>query len=356
MKNSHSSKCMEKEITMFNLKRAKRCAIIFSAFFFFFTNISEGEYSPSYSHDNEVKTYHKNWMTLLRDTILLSDLSIPGTHETMSLYWGDAVQCQSLSLKNQLEAGIRALDIRCRHVGDSFNIYHGIANQKATFIEVLAYVIEFLKSNRGETVLMRIQETSDPESTTRSFEATLSKKYLTPLNKFFWKYSSNNPSLAEMRGKIVILQEFSSADNTKYGIPWDSFNIQDNYVLENNWHLYNKWIDVKTQLQRANTKERTDRYINFLSGSKGSFPYFVASGHSSPGTSAPQLSTGVSSLSDKYPDFERYIGSILFIGTNFLTYDRLGSMFSKQVGIIFADFPGPGLIDRIIALNDRMKK
>lgn len=73
-----------------------------------------------------------------------------------------------------------------------------------------------------------------------------------------------------------------------------NFEIQDEYHLSTNWDLYDKWTKVKDHLTNANNSDPSNRktFINFLSGSGGSFPYFVASGQSSPGTNAPRLLTG----------------------------------------------------------------
>lgn len=76
---------------------------------------------------NSVTT--KQWMSALPDTTNLAALSIPGTHDTMS-YNGDITwtltkplaQTQTMSLYQQLEAGIRYIDIRAK---DNLNIYHG---------------------------------------------------------------------------------------------------------------------------------------------------------------------------------------------------------------------------------------
>ncbi|MCB2615736.1 phosphatidylinositol-specific phospholipase C, partial [Listeria monocytogenes] len=68
---------------------------------------------------NSVTT--KQWMSALPDTTNLAALSIPGTHDTMS-YHGDITwtltkplaQPQTMSLYQQLEAGIRYIDIRAK--------------------------------------------------------------------------------------------------------------------------------------------------------------------------------------------------------------------------------------------------
>ena len=101
--------------------------------------------------------------------------------------------------------------------------------------------------------------------------------------------------------------------------------------------------------------------MNYLSGANGSFPYFVVSGHSSPGTSAPRLSTGLTTpvWKDSYPDFPRvdcFIGicTIAFEGTNILTanYIANSSYGSSIVGMVMTDFPGKRFVENIIRLNN----
>jgi hypothetical protein len=159
-----------------------------------------------------------------------------------------------------------------------------------------------------------------------------------------------------MRGRLVVLQNFDAGG--KYGLPYGELDAQDEYNLGTNWDLYWKWEKVRDQLNKANGGPSDTKYINYLSGSGGVFPYFVASGHSSPGTGAPRLATGLTTpgWNSSYPDFPRvdcFIGicTIAFEGTNILTSDRLGNY--KRVGIIMADFPGPDLINNIIRMSQR---
>lgn len=327
-------------------------------------SLAYGHNNPGYSHDSNVKTYNQRWMTNLTDVARISDLSIPGTHDTMAFYGGDAAQTQSMPLANQLDSGIRVLDIRCRRSSNALLIYHGIVYQRASFDDVLKTVTDFLKRNPGEAVLMRVQEEGDPVSSSRSFEDVF-RDYWERYKDFFWaptSANSDNPALMDIRRKIVVLQNFTGAKQ-KYGVSYKSFNTQDDYTLGSNWDLYDKWTKVKNQLRNADqaaySGTSATKYMNYLSGSGGSFPYFVASGHSSPGTSAPRLATGRTTpgWKNSWPDFPRvdcFIGicTIAFEGTNVLTYERLGSEFRTRVGILMADFPGPGLIERTIRLND----
>ncbi|MBP5503839.1 MAG: phosphatidylinositol-specific phospholipase C [Bacteroidales bacterium] len=315
-----------------------------------------------YCHDDSIGIDKHDWMSKLDGNLHMSELSLPGTHDSMSFYGGDSVQCQSVSLRSQLDSGIRVLDIRCRHIADIFAIHHGVVFQKVYFGEVLDVVTAFLHKNPNETIYMRIKEEYNPDNTTRSFEETFKRAYWEPRPNLFWKPTNNNPTLSETRGKVVVLQNFTSEET--FGIKWDSdhFNIQDDYKLNTNWDLYNKWTYVKDFLYAANNSDPSQRktFINFLSGSTGSFPYFVASGQSSHGTNDPRLLTGRTTpgWKDSWPDFPRigcFLGicSIAFEGTNILSAGRIGKgkEFDKYVGMVMSDFPGKDLINAIISLN-----
>jgi len=81
-----------------------------------FASVSLAHESPGYAHDARVLTRNPDWMGKLKDDVKLSQLSIPGTHDTMSRFGGPIVETQTLTLANQLESGIRVFDMRCRHV------------------------------------------------------------------------------------------------------------------------------------------------------------------------------------------------------------------------------------------------
>ena len=76
-----------------------------------------------YNH-NSASYRNQTWMGSFDDGVPLRQLSILGTHSSMSQgTWGDAFQTQASSLDVQMQAGIRALDIRCRHQNNRFQIY-----------------------------------------------------------------------------------------------------------------------------------------------------------------------------------------------------------------------------------------
>lgn len=76
-----------------------------------------------YNH-NSASYRNQTWMSTIDDGVPLRQLTIIGSHSSMSTgTWGDAFQTQASSLSVQLASGIRALDIRCRHYQNSFPIH-----------------------------------------------------------------------------------------------------------------------------------------------------------------------------------------------------------------------------------------
>ena len=130
---------------------------------------------------------------------------------------------------------------------------------------------------------------------------------------------------------------------------FSSFTVLGHKNFGTNWDQYDKWLSVKNFISDANSAGKS--YIGFWTGSVGSFPYFVASGKSSPQNGAPRLATGLTTpgFSSYYPDFPRvacFIGicTIAFEGINILAYNYFISMNYNFMGISFVDFFGDSLI------------
>ena len=75
----------------------------------------------------------KRWMGKLGGRELLSELSIPGTHDTMTGnkhsgnnckgFVGRCCVCQDMTLKEQLDSGIRFVDMRLKHHDNTFTLH-----------------------------------------------------------------------------------------------------------------------------------------------------------------------------------------------------------------------------------------
>src|SRR6185369_6685331 len=112
-----------------------------------------------------------NWMSSLNSGLYLSQFSIAGTHETMARYepaTGTA-KCQNLTLADQLNAGVRFIDIRCRHYNNAFVIHHGSVYQNANFDDVLNACTSFLQANPSECIILSVKDEYTPSGNTRTF-------------------------------------------------------------------------------------------------------------------------------------------------------------------------------------------
>lgn len=220
-----------------------------------------------------------NWMGSIANERNLAAISIPGTHDSGARFEpiGGTAKCQDLTIAQQLDAGIRFLDIRCRHIGDAFAIHHGSVYQNLNFNDVVTACYTFLNANPTETIIMCVKEEYDPTDNTRSFEQTFDSYTAQQPGK--WYLSSAIPNLGDVRGKIVLLRRFGAsstpkgieatnwADNTTFTInnSNSTLRVQDQYQVPDN---NAKWTNITNLLSEAKTGNAATLYINFTSGYK----------------------------------------------------------------------------------------
>lgn len=216
------------------------------------------------------------WMAEQDDAKSLGELSIPGTHDSGARFEFTAglAKTQELTIQQQLDVGVRYLDIRCRHVGDAFLIYHGAVDQNQTYDEVLATLFAFLDANPTETIIASVMEEATPSGNTRSFEATFGA-YLAHAPQR-WHLDPAIPRLGDVRGKVVLLRRFSSTI-TPLGIdasPWSdsttfsvsnaaSLRIQDAYMVADN---NVKWTAITALLGEVRTATASTLFLDYTSG------------------------------------------------------------------------------------------
>lgn len=219
-----------------------------------------------------------NWMSVLADQNSIALISIPGTHDsgaTIEPVSGTA-KCQNLSIADQLNAGVRYLDIRCRHIDNAFAIHHGAIYQNLNFNDVLNACINFLNSHPTEAIIMSVKEEHTPSNNSRSFEQTFDS--YVQQNPGKWDLGNNIPTLGSIRGKIRLLRRFSGssskgidatawADNTTFDINNAAANlkVQDFYNVND---VNTKWTRIETLLNEAKNDTSNKLYLNYASGYK----------------------------------------------------------------------------------------
>lgn len=184
---------------------------------------------------------YADWLSKVSDDTLLRNISLPGSHDTMALYSvADlAGQCQTLSLKEQLNLGVRFLDIRLKEDRNSLKAVHGFIDQKATFADIDRTVTTFLKDHPKEFIMMSVKEEADSSNSDISFEEAL-LNYLD--NDIYLKSQREVPTyLNDVRGKVLILSRYKDStigipayegwqDSTSFTLPNDIY-VQDTYQI-----------------------------------------------------------------------------------------------------------------------------
>ncbi|MFJ6478546.1 phosphatidylinositol-specific phospholipase C [Streptomyces sp. NPDC091682] len=172
----------------------------------------------------------QDWMAGLGDSTVLQRMTIPGTHDSGATKGGLYVACQNTSIAQQLDSGIRFLDVRCRVTGGSFAIHHAAFFQDLMFGDVLVACWNFLAAHPGETVLMRVKQEYSGESDTTFravFDDYLDNRGWRPL----FRISDTLPTLGQARGKVVLLADNGGLPGLRYG-DGNVFDIQDDYNTE----------------------------------------------------------------------------------------------------------------------------
>ncbi len=152
-------------------------------------------------------------LSQLDDGIYLSEINLAGTHDSCTAFVSmeNMARCQSLTVKEQLNLGIRLFDIRLNRKGNEFYLIHSLADcysdeektKKLTFAEVLSDFREFLKENPRETLVVSIKQ--DRGIMSRNFFPAFYNKYIKG-NEYEWYLKNENPTLGLCRGKIVLMR------------------------------------------------------------------------------------------------------------------------------------------------------
>lgn len=268
-----------------------------------------------------------NWMGDLNENLVLSDLSMPGTHNSVSVrgYGTVWAECQEKTILQQLKMGIRVFDLRVRPTGKSLALHHGEVFLNQMLGDVLLNFKSFLSSHPNETIFVRIAKAhvdseSGSGSVTSNFMRYWNNSTYAP---YFWKPSSSNqnPKLSAVRGKIVVLKssymDYDRMPNVKTP-NWGTFDVQDKYNVPTIFDIPGKWTQVQGQLAKSSNLNNKKVHVNFTSGVGSPTPAYVAQ----------------------------------FVNSDLKSYlDTKGQSF--RTGIVMMDFPNrtSGLVESIVSKN-----
>ncbi|MGH4012577.1 MAG: phosphatidylinositol-specific phospholipase C [Pseudonocardiaceae bacterium] len=259
---------------------------------------------------------HTCWMRDIPDEAPVTMLSIPGTHNSCSVYGPlGFAKTQDLDLSDQLNAGIRFLDIRLAHYQNNVFVHHDVVHMGKNYADVLAICSNFLKKYPSEAILMSVKNEGRFDSILGRFapSAGLGKFRGDPANWVIrsssfedafaartWQHIENSSllynfapplpgsgsvgtnlaltsetTLGEVRGKIVLLRRFEcNQDGVGLDLTyWPEnqcfrsattpiYNVEDRYQDPGEDNKYNFVI---AHIEQARRGDPRDLYITFSS-------------------------------------------------------------------------------------------
>ncbi|KAJ7180338.1 PLC-like phosphodiesterase [Mycena crocata] len=303
-----------------------------------------------------------SWMAHLDGGLYISQLSLPGTHDSAAVTDVPFTETQTMSITEQLAAGIRFFDLRCVLIADTLQMYHGIVSLDTTLNTILQQMYTwFLGSptRANEGLVVSIKQEGATQDSSMQFDFAV---YATVQQSEFWVTNATIPQLQQLRRKIQLVRRYTAVDNTTVGVdfrigidasawgdlvptPNGALVIEDNYdydgVVGFASVVANKTAIVEAALAAAMADTvATNWHISFSSASNTPFhpPSSIALG-------------GVSITSPLNP-------FVVGVNRRLLTYVNpllLVPAPRAQVGTVLMDFPdspnGGGLIAAIIELN-----
>jgi 1-phosphatidylinositol phosphodiesterase len=314
------------------------------------------------------------WMRHIPDVKLLSEFSIPGSHDSMARrdYTIKGVapapgtaRAQTESIAEQLLHGIRFFDLRFKVIdypkSPRLRAYHGPIDQGIDASSVFNDMHAFLKAHPSETVIVSIKEevvdridTPHPSTFETLVGNAVTKDAAT------WATDEWVPRLGAVRGKIVLVRRFAKTGSWPLkelkGGQWLTFraginatdnwptnktgttgslNIEDrygftckDYQINGDFYcdgaLRDKWSTVRAHLDEAPARSDHRWYITFTSATR----FEVSS---------------VDVIPNSITDFAKYANPKL---TTFLSGRR------SNFGVIVMDRVTQSLAQSIISTND----
>lgn len=243
------------------------------------------------------------WMRELRDEYPLSMLSIPGTHNSPTCYVAlPSVRCQAVGVREQLDNGVRFLDIRvsANRDSDDLALVHSVFPISLTgtkyFSDLLRELYAFLEANPSEALLMSVKREGTGRGTDQQLSQHLFKRYCGGNDAHRWFTEPRIPTLGETRGKIVLVRRFNIDDALRaehegkgWGIDaaaWPDncadgttgsglIRVQDFYEVDQSTNIDKKIELAQSHLERACQQAFAEFALSGPGPGTAPLPFFV---------------------------------------------------------------------------------
>lgn len=184
-----------------------------------------------------VSTMADNWMSRLPDDLYVAQVSIPGAHDAATgegfpTSTGETFsRTQDIGLKDQWALGIRAFDLRPATRDGYLHINHGITETNMRFDDALYLLRDSLKANPSEFAIIHLLHATDGDKVEGTYEQLLLELLQSDELKDYLVDFRRDLTVADMRGKILIMSRDKYADKPIGGLMtnwcgWIDWNVQ----------------------------------------------------------------------------------------------------------------------------------
>ena len=250
-------------------------------------------------------TDRTDWMSAIDDRTYVSQLSIPGTHDSATGHgWtgfygvmGGATMAttQERTIAEQLELGVRALDLRPGVAGDHLYLFHGKCQTKLGLWGALNACRNFLAFHPGEFIFISMRHETEGDSNNSKY-AEMAKAELSNFADYIVDFDPEL-TVGDCRGKIIITSRddidfapmgriYGWSNNTELCDAYISRNGREAHLLLQDHYdcTGDGGITVKTQAISALMNK--SRYLNTEYSNVGTWVINHCSGYMTAASSA----------------------------------------------------------------------
>ncbi|KAJ7041899.1 PLC-like phosphodiesterase [Mycena alexandri] len=164
-----------------------------------------------------------SWMKHLNGDLYMSQLSIPGTHDSAAITIVPDTETQTMTISQQLNAGIRFFDLRCILFENELFMAHGFLIQEM-------YNWFAVNSNHlFEALVVSIKREKPDEFSNIQFDEAVYDRIQS--HSATWRIDDTIPTLGQLRGRIQLFRRYSlESNNSAFDIGLDASMWPDNNV------------------------------------------------------------------------------------------------------------------------------
>lgn len=306
-----------------------------------------------------------------KDSLKITDMYLPGTHDSgtaelscmakMMDWMVNIVRCQEWSIAEQLNQGIRYLDIRVRYSDKKFYIVHDGPNAFMDCFclsesgddfyleDVLCDCRNFLDANRNEFIVMSLKLSNSSGNVGDILTDRLNRP---EYGSLFYRVTNPGqfPCVGEAKGKVILLRRFDNCADSTLAYDFSGWGKADYCKQEGGMPYY------LLPAPGGRGASRNLAMIQDVFGLAGDFTVSAAATHK------------VACYKNAREQYSMKVGGETLLlnflsGTLFRSIQDLSREVDKRMqtehiskGVTVMDFPSAELIKKIVDSNIKLKQ